>query len=78
MGGMKVPQDQWIGTVKVGEKGQIVIPKAVREIFGIEPGDALLMMADVDKGIAIVQRDTYQKFMEEVLSAPPADEPDSE
>ena len=42
------------GTVKVGEKGQIVIPKGARELFGIQPGDQLLLMADKKRGIALV------------------------
>ena len=44
---MKMPKGKYMATVKVGEKGQIVIPKGARELFGIEPGDTLLLMADV-------------------------------
>ena len=40
-------------TIKVGEKGQFVIPKEARDMFGIKPGDTLLVMADKDRGIAI-------------------------
>ncbi|HBT91631.1 MAG TPA: AbrB family transcriptional regulator, partial [Ruminococcaceae bacterium] len=40
-------------TVKVGEKGQIVIPKEARDIFGIRPGDTLIVLADRKRGIAI-------------------------
>ena len=56
------------GTVTVGERGQIVIPKGARELFGIEPGDTLLLMADVKQGIAIVQNDAYMKFVDAVFS----------
>ena len=45
------------GTAKVGEKGQIVIPKGARELFGIQPGDQLLLMADKKRGIALVGMD---------------------
>ena len=45
------------GTAKVGEKGQIVIPKEARELFGIQPGDQLLLMADKKRGIALVSMD---------------------
>ena len=41
------------GTAKVGEKGQIVIPKEARELFHIQPGDSLLLLADDERGIAI-------------------------
>lgn len=51
---MKLPTDKFMSSVKVGEKGQIVIPKEVREMFNIEPGDMLLLLADKERGIAIV------------------------
>ena len=67
---MKMPKGKYMATVKVGEKGQIVIPKGARELFGIEPGDTLLLMADVKQGIAIVQNDAYMKFVDAVFSVP--------
>lgn len=45
------------GTVKVGERGQIVIPKEAREIFGIEPGDTLLVLGEEKHGIFISKPD---------------------
>ena len=39
------------GTAKVGEKGQIVIPKEARELFGIKAGDTLLILGDERVGI---------------------------
>ena len=54
---MKMPADKFMSSVKVGEKGQIVIPKEVREMFNIEPGDMLLLFADKERGIAIVDND---------------------
>ena len=42
------------GTAKVGERGQIVIPKEAREIMGIHPGDTLLILGDEKQGLAIV------------------------
>ena len=51
---MKFPDDKDLCTVKIGEKGQIVIPKNMRDMFGIKAGDSLLLMADKDRGIAIV------------------------
>ena len=51
---MKMPADKFMSSVKVGEKGQIVIPKEVREMFNIDPGDMLLLLADKERGIAIV------------------------
>jgi AbrB family looped-hinge helix DNA binding protein len=52
---MEGPKGKYVfGTVKVGEKGQIVIPKDARKIFDIKPGDSLLMLGDIDQGIALV------------------------
>ena len=45
------------GTARVGDRGQIVIPKEARELFGIQPGDQLLLMADKKRGIALVGMD---------------------
>lgn len=57
-----------IGSVKVGLKGQIVIPKEVRDMFGIAPGDTLLVLADSSKGIAIERYETLSKIADAILS----------
>ena len=41
------------GTAKVGDRGQIVIPKEVRELFDIHPGDTLLIIGEEDTGLVI-------------------------
>ena len=51
---MQFPKGKFISMVKVGEKGQIVIPKGARDLFSIRPGDNLLLLADEEKGIALV------------------------
>lgn len=66
---LQMPEDKFISTVKVGEKGQIVIPKGARDLFGIQPGDTLLLMADTKQGIAIVQNDGYLNFANAILQA---------
>jgi AbrB family looped-hinge helix DNA binding protein len=55
------------GTVKVGERGQIVIPKKAREIFSIQPGDTLLVVGDERRGIAIVKADKFHAMAMKVL-----------
>ena len=55
------------GTAKVGEKGQIVIPKDARKIFGIEAGDTLLILGDEKNGIIISKPDVIESVAEEIL-----------
>ena len=50
---MNAPKRKYAWTATVGEKGQIVIPKQARDIFGIKPGDTLLLLGDEQRGIAI-------------------------
>ena len=59
---LQYPKGKFISIVKVGDKGQIVIPKGARELFGIRPGDQLLLMADKKRGIALID--------ENVISVP--------
>ena len=49
------------GTAKVGEKGQIVIPKEARNLFNIKQGDTLLILGDDENGIFITKPDVMNK-----------------
>jgi len=53
----------FFGSVTVGERGQIVIPKEARELFDINTGDKLLVLGDEEKGIAIVHQRDLINFM---------------
>ncbi len=64
----KIPKDKHISSVTIGENGQIVIPKAVRDMFGIQPGDSLVLMADTKRGIAIVNYDAVAPGMQAFIS----------
>ena len=55
------------GICKVGEKGQIVIPKEARDTFGIKTGDSLIVLGDVKKGIALIKAEVFSAVTEEVL-----------
>lgn len=57
------------GTVKLGERGQIVIPKKAREIFNICPQDSLLVLGDEAQGIALVKQDKFMHFVEAAYKA---------
>lgn len=59
--------EKFMATIKIGSKGQLVIPKEVREMFGIAPGDTVLLMADKEKGIAIVNYAAYRDLSDVVL-----------
>ena len=54
------------GVVKVGDKGQIVIPKDARKVYGIEPGDALLLLRD-QKGMALLKTEIFQNAVDQVM-----------
>lgn len=59
----KNPPGKHAWTVRVGEKGQFVIPKEARELFDIHPGDTLLLLGDEKRGIAIPPKgDLYKLF----------------
>ena len=62
-------QKKFIWTAKVGDKGQIVIPKEAREVFDIKNGDTLILFGDINKGIAIGKYDEYVKYAEHVFEA---------
>ena len=57
------------GNVKVGERGQIVIPKEAREVFDIKPGDKLVVLGDEGQGIALVKESVFMASVEAALSA---------
>lgn len=54
-------------TATVGAKGQIVIPKEARELLGIVPGDTLLILGDVERGLAIPPQERFRGLIDEVF-----------
>ena len=55
-------KDKFVGICKVGEKGQIVIPKEAREMFNINPGDSIIVLCDKEQGIALVKADVIEEM----------------
>lgn len=55
------------GICKVGEKGQIVIPKEARKVFDIKPGDSLILLGDDKKGLALVKADVIASVTDEIM-----------
>ncbi|MGL5314840.1 MAG: AbrB/MazE/SpoVT family DNA-binding domain-containing protein [Peptostreptococcaceae bacterium] len=60
----------FFGSVVVGERGQIVIPKEARDVFHIKAGDKLLVLGDEDRGLAIVHENNLINFIGNMGIAP--------
>ncbi len=54
------------GVVKVGDKGQIVIPRDARKVYDIKPGDALILLGD-QKGMAILKTEIFQTAIDQAM-----------
>ncbi len=56
------------GTAKVGDRGQIVIPKEARDLFGIKPGDTLLILGESETGLIVSRPEVLNNLASEILS----------
>ncbi len=65
---MELPKGKHAWMVKIGEKGQFVIPKEARELFGFQPGQTILVLADEEKGIAIPSRADSEKMFAQIFA----------
>ena len=57
------------GTAKVGDRGQIVIPKEAREFFGIAPGDTLLILGKTETGLIVTKPDTLNDLAAQIFQS---------
>ena len=64
----------FMSSVRLGPKWQIVIPKEARAMFGLEPGDTLVLLADKKKGIALQTTDKLNPLLRKAFNALPEDE----
>ena len=60
-------KEKFVGISKVGEKGQIVIPKEARDMFGIKPGDSVIVLCDKAKGMALLKADTIEDLTDKIF-----------
>ena len=60
-------KEKFVGVCKVGEKGQIVIPKEARDMFGIKSGDYVLVLCDKNRGMAVVKPDSFDDLADKVF-----------
>ncbi len=60
-------KDKFVVISKVGEKGQIVIPKEARDMFDIKSGDSVIVLCDKDRGIALLKADAIEDLTDKVF-----------
>lgn len=60
---MTMPQGKNAWTVKIGERGQFVIPKEARDMLGVKPGDTILVLGDVERGVAIPPKAMMNRYL---------------
>ncbi len=57
------------GTARVGDRGQIVIPKEARELFGIQPGDTLLILGEEETGLIVSRPELLSDLAAQILNS---------
>ena len=60
---------QVFGTAKVGDRGQIVIPKEARDFFGIQPGDTLLILGKNETGLIVTKPETLHNLADKIFQS---------
>ena len=65
---MNIMDGKYAWMVKIGEKGQFVIPKEARELFGLQPGEEILDLGDIERGIAILPKEKQQDAIKQIFS----------
>lgn len=54
--------------VKIGEKGQFVIPKEARDMFDLQPGSTILVLGDRERGLAVLPREMQSEFISRIFN----------
>ena len=65
---MNILDGKYAWMVKIGEKGQFVIPKEARELFDLQPGDEILVLGDIERGIAILPKGKQQDYVKHIFN----------
>lgn len=65
---MNVHEGKYAWMVKIGEKGQFVIPKEAREMFDLKPGDEILVLGDKERGLAILPKAKQQDYVKRIFN----------
>lgn len=64
---MEGPNGKYAWIVKIGEKGQFVIPKEAREMFDLQPGSNILVLGDAERGLAILPRERQSEYIARIF-----------
>ena len=64
---MEFPEGKYAWIVKIGEKGQFVIPKEARDLFELQPGMEILVLGDGEKGLAILPKKEQNAFISKIF-----------
>ena len=65
---MKVQNGKYAWMVKIGEKGQFVIPKEARDLFDLKPGNEILVLGDERRGLAILPKEMQKDYITRIFS----------
>lgn len=65
---MNIHEEKFAWMVKIGEKGQFVIPKEARELFDLQPGTEILVLGDKKRGLAILPKEMQQNYITKIFS----------
>ena len=65
---MNIHNEKYAWMVKIGEKGQFVIPKEARDMFDLQPGDEILVLGDKERGIAVLPKSKQQEYIKQIFS----------
>ena len=64
---MNILEGKYAWMVKIGEKGQFVIPKEARDMFDLQPGEEIIVLGDKEKGIAILPKDKQKEYINRIF-----------
>ena len=65
---MNVQNGKYAWMVKIGEKGQFVIPKEARDLFDLQPGSEILVLGDENRGLAILPKEMQKEYIARIFS----------
>jgi len=65
---MNINNGKYAWMVKIGEKGQFVIPKEARDLFDLQPGNEIVVLGDEKRGLAILPKEMQQEYINRIFS----------